>query len=139
MNKAHLKKLREELRKKDREIVRLLNERAELSIQVGKIKNSNSLKVYDPSQEDRVYDHLREINKGPLSNNALKNIFGEIISSSRALQAPTTVAYLGPEASFSYLAALLHFGKRWKRIGFPGEWCPWKTLWKVPSSQPWTG
>ncbi len=111
MNKARLKKLREELRKKDREIVRLLNERAELSIQVGKVKNSNGWKVYDPSQEDRVYDHLREINKGPLSNSALRNIFGEIISSSRALQAPTTVAYLGPEASFSYLAALLHFGK----------------------------
>jgi chorismate mutase/prephenate dehydratase len=111
MKKARLKKLRDELRRKDREIIRLLNERAKLSIEVGKVKNSNGWEVYDPSQEDRVYDHLRELNEGPLSNNALKNIFGEIISSSRALQAPTTVAYLGPEASFCYLAAQLHFGK----------------------------
>ena len=111
MKKASLQTLREKLREKDREIVKLLNERAEVSIEVGKVKELKGLEVYDPAQESRVYDHLREINKGPLSNSALKNIFGEIISSSRALQAPTTVAYLGPEASFSNLAAQSHFGK----------------------------
>ena len=94
MKKTSLKTLREELRKKDREIAKLLNERAKLSIEVGKVKNFNGWEVYDPSQESKVYDHLREINNGPLSNSALKNIFGEIVSSSRALQAPTTVAYL---------------------------------------------
>ena len=111
MKKTSLKALREELKKKDREIAKLLNERAKLSIEVGKVKNINGWEVYDPSQESKVYDHLREINKGPLSNSALKNIFREIVSSSRALQAPTTVAYLGPEASFTYLAAQSHFGK----------------------------
>lgn len=111
MKKTSLKTLREELRKKDREIAKLLNERAKLSIEVGKVKNFNGWEVYDPSQESKVYDHLRQINKGPLSNSALKDIFREIVSSSRALQAPTTVAYLGPEASFSYLAAQSHFGQ----------------------------
>ena len=111
MKKTSLKTLREELRKKDREIAKLLNERAKLSIEVGKVKDYEGLEVYDPSQESKVYDYLRRTNKGPLSNSALRNIFGEIISSSRALQAPTTVAYLGPEASFSYLAAQSHFSK----------------------------
>jgi chorismate mutase/prephenate dehydratase len=111
MKRAPLEPLRKELRKKDREIVKLLNERARVSIEIGKLKDSEGREVYDSTQESRVYDHLREVNGGPLSNNALKNIFGEIISSSRALQAPTTVAYLGPEASFSYLAAQSHFGK----------------------------
>jgi chorismate mutase/prephenate dehydratase len=111
MKKASLKTLREELRRKDREIVKLLNERAKVSIEVGKVKDLKGWEAYDPSQENRVYDHLREINEGPLPDSALKNIFGEIISSSRALQAPTTVAYLGPEASFSFLAAQSHFGK----------------------------
>ena len=111
MKKSSLETLREKLRKKDREIAKLLNERAKLSVEVGKVKDLKGREAYDPSQESRVYDHLRRINKGPLSDSALKSIFGEIISSSRALQAPTTVAYLGPEASFSYLAAQSHFGK----------------------------
>jgi chorismate mutase/prephenate dehydratase len=111
MKKASLKTLREELRKKDREIVKLLNERAKLSIEVGKVKEVEGREVYDPSLESKVYERLMEINEGPLSNSALDNIFGQIISSSRALQAPITVAYLGPEASFSYLAAQSHFGK----------------------------
>ena len=111
MKKMSLNSLREKLRRKDREIVKLLNERAEVSIEIGKLKQLEGCEVYDPSQESKVYDGLREMNQGPLSNSALRNIFGEIISSSRALQAPTTVAYLGPEASFSYLAAQFHFGK----------------------------
>jgi chorismate mutase/prephenate dehydratase len=111
MKKQSLKDIREKLRKKDREIVKLLNERTQLSIEVGKAKNSQGREAYDPSQEEKVYDYIKEINEGPLQENALKNIFGEIISSSRALQEPTTVAYLGPEASFCYLAAQSHFGK----------------------------
>jgi chorismate mutase/prephenate dehydratase len=110
MKKQSLKYIREKLRKKDREIVKLLNERTELSIEVGKAKNSQGREAYDPSQEGKVHDYIREINEGPLPEDALKNIFREIISSSRALQEPTIVAYLGPEASFCYQAAQSHFG-----------------------------
>ena len=110
MKKQSLKDIREKLQKKDREIVKLLNERTELSIEVGRAKNTQGRAAYDPSQEGKVYDHVREINEGPLPEDALKNIFREIISSSRALQEPTLVAYLGPEASFCYLAAQSHFG-----------------------------
>ncbi len=106
-----LKKLRGELQKKDKIIIRLLNERAELAVEVGKIKDEHGLNARDPSQESKVYDHLTKVNEGPLSEEALKNIFREIISSSRAMQAPTTVAYLGPEATFAHLAAQSHFGK----------------------------
>jgi chorismate mutase/prephenate dehydratase len=111
MKKRPLKDLRERLRRKDREIVKLLNERTEVSIEVGTAKNSQGSEIYDPSQEGKVYDYIREINQGPLPDKALKDIFREIISSSRALQEPTTVAYLGPEASFCFLASQSHFGK----------------------------
>jgi chorismate mutase/prephenate dehydratase len=124
MKKASLPTLRQELGKKDREIVKLLNERAELSIEVGKLKELKGREVYDPSQESKVYDRFRKTNEGPLSNNALKNIFGEIISSSRDLQAPTIITYLGPEASFSYLAAQSHFGKS-------GQYSPQSTISEV--------
>jgi chorismate mutase/prephenate dehydratase len=109
--KKTLEDLREEIRRKDLAIVKLLNERARISVDVGKIKNAGAQEIYDPSQESRIYEHLTKINEGPLPEAALKEIFREIISSSRALQGPIRVAYLGPEATFSQLAALTHFGK----------------------------
>lgn len=108
--KMKLEKLREEMKEKDREIIRLLNDRAQVSMQIGAFKGQKGLAVYDPSQESRVYGYLQELNCGPLPQTAIKSIFREIISASRALQKPTTVAFLGPEASFSHLAVRLHFG-----------------------------
>lgn len=121
MTEKSLKSLRDELKKKDRAIVELLNRRAEISVEVGRIKEKNGLDAHDPSQESKVYHYLSEINNGPLSEEALKNIFREIISASRAMQAPTTVAYLGPEASFTHLAARSHFGKS-------VDFCPQSTI-----------
>ena len=111
MTENSLKKLRDELQEKDGMIVKLLNQRAEISIEVGKIKDEQGLNIHDPSQESKVHNYLLELNDGPQPDDALKNIFMEIISASRAMQAPTTVAYLGPEATFAHLAAQSHFGK----------------------------
>ncbi len=57
-----------------------------------------------------IYRHLETLNDGVLSEAALRGIFREILSASRFLQTPTTVAFLGPEASFTHQAALAHFG-----------------------------
>jgi chorismate mutase / prephenate dehydratase len=112
MKKKSLEQIREGLRKKDLEIVSLLNERAKLALEVGKIKNEKGQDVYDPARERLVHQYLRQINRGPFSNKAIQDIFREIISASRDLQRPITVAYFGPEASFTHLAALAHFGQR---------------------------
>jgi chorismate mutase/prephenate dehydratase len=53
---------------------------------------------------------LQELNSGPLPREAVTAIFREVISASRGLQKPTTVAFFGAEASFTHLAARLHFG-----------------------------
>lgn len=105
-----LKQLRDELKEKDREIVRLLNERAEISVKIGKIKAERGLDVYDASQEAKIFEHLKDINGNVLPEKYLKTIFREILSASRALQNPITVTFLGPEATFSHLAAQAHFG-----------------------------
>lgn len=108
--KSSLDKLREDMRAKDKEIIRLLNERSQISLRIGQVKDQAGLDVYHPDQEARVHAYLRELNEGPLSQKAVKAIFREIISASRDLQKPMTIAYLGPEATFSHLAALQHFG-----------------------------
>lgn len=120
MMKSRLEKLRENMKEKDREIVRLLNERSQISVRIGKVKGREGLDVYDPSQEARVYGYLQELNYGPLQPPAINLIFREIISASRDLQKPTTVAFLGPEASFSHLAARTHFGDSSHYIPQPG-------------------
>ncbi len=111
MTTGKLEVLREKIKEKDKDLVRLLNERARISVQIGKVKGEGGIQVYDPSQEARVHNYLQELNSGPLSQKALTTIFREIISSSRELQKPMTIAFLGPEASFSHLAARLHFGE----------------------------
>lgn len=110
MTATLLERLRENLKKIDIKIVGLLNRRAEISTQIGRIKEEQGVDVYNPAQEMRVYENLKEANKGPLPAASLKAIFREIVSASRSLQKPITVAYLGPEASFSHLAAQSHFG-----------------------------
>jgi chorismate mutase/prephenate dehydratase len=108
--KPSLDELREQMRKKDREIIRLLNERSHISVRIGQVKGQTGQEVYNPAQEARVLNYLQELNDGPLSGRQVTTIFREIISASRDLQKPMNIAYLGPEASFSHLAARLHFG-----------------------------
>ncbi len=110
MKLGRLENLRKNIKEKDREIIRLLNERAQISVQIGSVKDEGGLDVYDPAQEARVHDYLQELNSGPLPRDAVTAIFREIISASRSLQKPTAIAFFGAEASFTHLAARLHFG-----------------------------
>jgi chorismate mutase/prephenate dehydratase len=111
MKKEAMEKIRKKIREKDRRIVGLLNERASLSIEAGRLKNLLGREVYDPAQEQRVLRYLAEVNEGTLSMEALGNVYREILSSSRQIQAPLSVACLGPESAFTQLAALSHFGR----------------------------
>lgn len=111
MSEDRIQKLRDRIGEKDRRIIRLLNERSALSLAIGRVKHAAGRPVYDPARESRVYRQLEEINEGPLPAAALADIFREVLSASRALQAAPAVSYLGPEASFSHAAALAHFGK----------------------------
>ena len=111
MNGEMLKELREKIDRLDAEIVRLLNERAAVSVEIGRLKSEAGCAICDPSREETVYRNLAEKSDGILPEHALRDIFREIIGSSRALQEPMVVSFLGPEASFSHQAALAHFGR----------------------------
>ena len=110
MTETPLERLRRDLKKTDRKIVTLLNERADLSKKIGNLKAESGMEVYDAAQEAAIFDSLKKMHGAVLPEKYLKAIFREIISASRALQKPMTVAYLGPEATFSHLAARSYFG-----------------------------
>src|SRR5438132_7972852 len=108
---SHLKSLREKIDKLDLQILALVNQRAKHAGEIGKIKNESNAEPFAPAREEEVLKNVLEQNKGPLDNDTVRAIYREIISGSRALQKVLRVAYLGPEYSFSHLAAIERFGQ----------------------------
>lgn len=108
MNK--LLKLRQGIDQLDERIVVLLNRRYRLAEQVGRWKREQGLKVYVPEREKALLARLNQHNAGPMTPATLRAIYREIISGAIALEQPLTIAYLGPAASFTHLAALRRFG-----------------------------
>jgi chorismate mutase / prephenate dehydratase len=109
-----LKNLRTQIDKLDLQILKLVNERARVAGEIGKFKNDHGEEVFSPAREEEVLKNVLEVNdkiKGPLDPDTIRAIFREIMSGSRALQKVLKVAYLGPEYSFSHLAAVERFGQ----------------------------
>ncbi len=103
--------LRQQIDATDEQLLALINRRLELARSIGEIKNRAEMAVLDPKREKEVFEHLRRFNQGPLTDEGLRNIFREIISAARQIQRPLAVAFLGPEATFTHLAALKKFGR----------------------------
>ncbi len=95
----------------DLKILALLNERANLAIEIGKAKSGKNLKFHSPKREQEIFERLEAENKGPFPNKALRIIFREILSASLSLEKPLKVSFLGPQATFSHLACVEHFGR----------------------------
>ncbi len=105
-----LEDLRQAIDTIDAGILELLGRRAALSLRVGGCKPAAGLPVYRPEREECLMETLLGRNSGPLPDAHLRAIYREILSSSRALQQPMRVAFLGPEGTFSHIAATEFLG-----------------------------
>ncbi|MDD3925442.1 MAG: chorismate mutase, partial [bacterium] len=95
----------------DNDIVQLLNRRASVAVEIARIKAESGAKsYYAPVREKRVYDRIADLNQGPLPDEALRNIYREVMSATLALEQPLQVAYLGPQTTFTHMACLQRFG-----------------------------
>jgi len=108
---SHLKALRVQIDKLDLQILHLLNRRAAIAGQIGKVKADQGGEVFSAAREEEVLGNVLKENDGPLQEVTLKAIFRELISGSRAVQKIQRIAFLGPEYSYSHLAALERFGE----------------------------
>jgi len=106
----NLQQLRNQIDKIDSQLIELVNSRARIAQEIGRQKADAGDDVFAPGREAEVIARILELNKGPLDERAIRGIFRELMSGSRALQRALRVAYLGPEYSFSHLAALERFG-----------------------------
>ncbi|MDO8588556.1 MAG: prephenate dehydratase [Armatimonadota bacterium] len=105
-----ISEIRQKIDETDRRIVELLNERAELAIEIGKKKAKKSSNVFVPEREQQVFSRVTKSNHGPLPSSAITAIFREIISASRALEKPISISYLGPPGSNTHIAVTQRFG-----------------------------
>ncbi|MDO8990534.1 MAG: prephenate dehydratase [Sideroxyarcus sp.] len=104
-----LKKFREKIDRVDDELLKLFNQRAGYAQQIGRVKGNGA--VLRPEREAQVLQRMVQANTGPLSNQAVTQLFTEVMSQCRALEAPLRVAYLGPHGTFSEAAAFQRFGQ----------------------------
>jgi chorismate mutase / prephenate dehydratase len=101
---------RKAIDKLDAKIVKLLNERTQHVLEIGRIKLQAGEEIYAPHRELAVLQRVGRRNPGPISNDSLRAIYREVMSSALALQKTMRIAYLGPEATFTHQAAIRRFG-----------------------------
>ena len=109
-DKKTVLQLRQEIDSIDDSILDLLNRRAGLVIEVGRLKRDEQRDFHVPSREREIYERLTSHNPGPFPNESLRSVFREIISASLALEAPMKVAFFGPKATFTHMASMQMFG-----------------------------
>ncbi|MDR1529821.1 MAG: prephenate dehydratase [Burkholderiales bacterium] len=92
----------------DGALLRLLNERAQHALEIGRVKNEQM--VWRPEREAQVLQRIIKDNTGPLDNETITYLYRQFMSACRALEKKLSVAYLGPAGTFSELAVSRQFG-----------------------------
>ena len=111
-NNKKLNELRSQIDEVDTELLELISRRARLAQAVAQVKNSdeNTESFYRPERESQILRRVMASNDSPLPQEEMARLFREIMSACLALEQPLKIAYLGPEGTFTQLAALKHFG-----------------------------
>jgi len=113
MKPTELKGFREKIDAVDDQIVELLAERAGYVKEVGKRKKAAKLPEFRPEREVEIIERMCEKNKllnSGLPCESIATFWLEIISGCRALEKKLEIAYLGPQGTYSELAARVLFG-----------------------------
>jgi chorismate mutase/prephenate dehydratase len=95
----------------DDTILKLLQERADVAREVAAVKRAAEIEVFhDPERERQVLDRLVKRGGDRFPPDAIRAVFREVMSACLSVEEPLRVAYLGPEGTFSQMAARHLFG-----------------------------
>lgn len=107
---ANANSARKEIERQDKDLVKLLSERAKSAQKLAKARQGEGLPPFDTLEEQEQIRRALETNKGPLPEESLRTILRDVIGAARSLVKPVRIGYLGPKYSYSHLAAIDHFG-----------------------------
>src|SRR5579859_7170971 len=105
-----IERLRMQIDALDAQVVDLLNARARVVVEIGKLKQQQNAPIYSPDREKMVLEKVRRLNHGPLPDRCLEAVYRELMSGSFALEKPLKIGFLGPAATFSHAACVQKFG-----------------------------
>ena len=112
MGEKQLQQYRRQIDRLDLELLAALSRRAALARRIGDIKSAGqpARGMRRPQRERQVLQQVAAANRGPLPEQAVRNLFREIIDACLALEEPPAVACLAAAASRSEQAAIGRFG-----------------------------
>jgi len=112
MSDDNLKAIRDRIDALDEQIQQLINERARCAQEIAqaKLRDDADVEFYRAEREAEVLRRVMERNAGPLNDEEMARLFREIMSACLALEQTMSIAFLGPEGTFTEAAALKHFG-----------------------------
>ena len=119
---SKLDDLRERIDSLDEQIQDLINQRARCAREVAAVKLAagEATHFYRPEREAVILRRIGERNTGPLPDAEMVRLFREIMSACLALEKQLTIAYLGPEGTFTQAAALKQFGHSVQTLALDG-------------------
>lgn len=106
-----LESCREAIDRIDQQVIELLDQRAQVARRIGQIKQAGGMAIFDAGRHIEKLNEIARRGSGDFPTDGLRLVFGEILSACLALQGRQTIAYLGPEATFSHIAAVRAFGR----------------------------
>ncbi len=81
----------------DRKLVELINDRATCAVEIGKLKQTSAMPVYEPDRERIIFDNIAKMNRGPLSQIQLRQVYERLIDVMRQVQTVEMEPAPGPE------------------------------------------
>lgn len=113
MTQNELLQARNQIDSLDEQIQQLISQRARIAQNIAHIKQGMGDRGdhYRPSREAEVLRRVIARNQGPLTDEAVARLMREIMSACLSLESPLTVAYLGPEGTYTQAAVLKQFGE----------------------------
>lgn len=114
-----LARLRRDIDNLDDQLLDILNRRAKIAQAIGKVKAESGTAIFASDRESGILSRLAAKNRGPLPSEAIEDVFQPIFASSRALQRQYTVAFFGPESTFTHMAAIRFFGRGCEFVPVP--------------------
>jgi chorismate mutase-like protein len=70
----------------DRQLVRLMNERAQCAHEIGKLKRNSAMPIYEPDRERIIFQNIARANAGPLSDVQLRQVYERLVDVMRQIQ-----------------------------------------------------